>query len=157
MRRVLIESPFAYRHDDVAVRRIGVLRNCTYARLAVHDCYLRGEAAYASHLFYTQPHILDDDVPEERQFGIDAGLAWGAAAEATVLYRDLGTSRGMRYGIENAAKAGRPVHDRNLFGWENALLEEPRETLLRLGLYRASDLNRIAEIPEDVFMPMLPL
>ena len=27
-------------------------------------------------LIYTQPGILRDEVPEERQRGIDAGLAW---------------------------------------------------------------------------------
>jgi hypothetical protein len=37
---------------------------------------LRGESPIASHLLYTQPGILKDDVPEERPLGIEAGLAW---------------------------------------------------------------------------------
>lgn len=102
MRRVIVESPYA---GDVD-------RNVEYARRCVRDCLLRGEAPIASHLLYTQPGVLNDDVPAERQHGIDAGLAWGAVAEATVVYCDLGISRGMRYGIQNAERAGRPVEMR---------------------------------------------
>ena len=38
--------------------------------------------------------------------GIDAGLAWGVEAEATVVYVDHGISRGMQYGIERAHREG---------------------------------------------------
>ena len=41
-----------------------------YARACVADCLRRGEAPIASHLLYTQPGVLDDDVPEERAQGI---------------------------------------------------------------------------------------
>lgn len=99
MRRVIIESPYA---GDIKA-------NVAYARRCVRDSLARGEAPIASHLLYTQPTVLRDEVPEERQWGIDAGLAWGAVAEATVVYVDRGISRGMQYGIENAEKAGRPV------------------------------------------------
>lgn len=102
MRRVIVESPYA---GDVE-------RNVEYARRCIRDCLLRGEAPIASHLLYTQPGVLDDNVPSERQHGIDAGLAWGAVADATVVYVDLGTSNGMRYGIANADAAGRPVEYR---------------------------------------------
>jgi len=102
MRRVIIESPFA---GDVEA-------NIAYARACMRDCLARGEAPYASHLLFTQPGILDDDIPEERQLGIDAGLLWASAAEATVVYRDRGMSKGMLYGIQNAIKAGRPIEDR---------------------------------------------
>lgn len=102
MRRVILESPFA---GDVE-------SNIAYARECVRDCLLRGEAPIASHLLYTQPGVLDDDVPAERQHGIDAGLAWGSVAEATVVYCDRGISRGMKYGIANAEAAGRPVEMR---------------------------------------------
>jgi hypothetical protein len=80
----------------------------------MHDCLLRGEAPLASHLLYTQPGILDDNKPDERKFGIDAGLEWGKVAEATVVYLDLGISRGMSYGIANAQDAGRPIEYRNI-------------------------------------------
>jgi len=104
MRRVIVESPFA---GDVE-------RNIAYARAAVRDSLARGEAPIASHLLYTQPGVLDDDVPAERVWGIDAGLAWGAVSEATVVYTDLGISRGMQYGIEHARAAGRPVELRSI-------------------------------------------
>lgn len=104
MKRVILESPFA---GDVE-------SNVAYARQCVRDCLLRGEAPIASHLLYTQPGVLDDNVPAERQHGIDAGLAWGSVAEATVVYTDRGISRGMEYGIANAERAGRPVEFRTI-------------------------------------------
>lgn len=107
MIRVLIESPFA---GDVE-------HNLTYLRACLHDCLLRGEAPFASHALYTQPGVLRDDVPEERSLGIDAGLVWGEAAAKTVVYTDLGMSGGMRYGIANAEKTGRPIEYRSLPGW----------------------------------------
>jgi hypothetical protein len=54
---------------------------------------------------------------EERQHGIDAGLAWGRVAEATVVYTDFGLSRGMEYGIAAARTAGRPIEFRSLPDW----------------------------------------
>lgn len=104
MRLVIIESPFA---GDV-------VKNTEYARACVRDSLLRGEAPIASHLLYTQPGILDDDVPAERRHGIDAGLAWRKVAEASVVYTDLGISRGMEYGIKAATDAGIPVEYRSL-------------------------------------------
>lgn len=106
MRLVILETPYA---GDVE-------RNVTYARAAMADCLRRGEAPYASHLLYTQPGVLDDDKPDERTLGIDAGLAWGDKADATVVYVDHGISRGMQYGIDRANAAGRPVETRTLGG-----------------------------------------
>jgi hypothetical protein len=106
-RLVIIESPYA---GDVAT-------NVAYAKAAVRDCLLRGEAPYASHLFFTQNGLLDDDVPEQRSLGILAGLAWGERADATVVYGDLGISSGMKLGISRAIEAGRPVEYRRIPGW----------------------------------------
>lgn len=64
------------------------------------DCLLRGEAPIASHLLYTQPGVLDDDVPNERALGIAAGLAWAKVADARVFYMDLGMSRGMQASVD---------------------------------------------------------
>ena len=153
MRLVLVESPFACIVGTPEERRLGVLRNVTYARLACHDCYRRGEAAYASHLFYTQPHILDDDVAEERAFGIDAGLAWGKSAEASAFYIDLGVSRGMEYGRKNALAAGRPALMRSLPGWERSLEEAPAETLLRLGLCSPEDIELASKVAALAWSP----
>ena len=104
LRRVILESPYA---GDIE-------KNVAYARAAVRDSLLRGEAPIASHLLYTQPGVLDDQVPDERRLGIAAGLAWRVAAEATVVYRDLGVSPGMEHGIRAALAAGLPVEYRNL-------------------------------------------
>ncbi len=106
-RLVIIESPFA---GDVET-------NLRYLRAAMRDCLLRGEAPYASHALYTQPGVLDDDIPAEREHGIQAGFAWRASADATVVYTDLGTTKGMQYGIDHAEKAGRPIEYRQLSGW----------------------------------------
>lgn len=104
MRRVIVESPFA---GDVEA-------NIDYARACLRDSLSRGEAPIASHLLYTQAGVLRDDIPVERAWGIDAGLAWGAVAAATVVYTDRGISRGMEYGIAHAEAAGRPVEYRRL-------------------------------------------
>lgn len=109
MRRVILESPYA------AGGGRSVEENVAYARACLRDSLLRGEAPIASHLLYTQPGVLDDDIPEEREMGILAGLAWGHEAEATVVYVDHGVSRGMRYGIERAEREGRPVERRMLY------------------------------------------
>lgn len=106
MRLVILESPFA---GDVEA-------NVAYARACVRDSLGRGEAPIASHLLYTQPGILDDTLPAERQQGIDAGLAWRAVAQASVVYVDRGVSSGMRYGIEAARQAGIPIDYRSIEG-----------------------------------------
>src|SRR6185437_4418161 len=102
MRLVILESPFAG----------NVERNLAYARAAMLDCLQRGEAPYASHLLY--PQVLDDTQPAERRTGIEAGLAWGTMADATVVYTDLGLSPGMELGIERARLQGRRVDLRTL-------------------------------------------
>lgn len=107
MKLVILESPYA---GDVET-------NVRYARACLRDSLMRGEAPIASHLLYTQPGVLDDDIPAERQHGIDAGLAWRTVADATVVYEDLGISRGMQYGIKAASESGRRVIYRKLPGW----------------------------------------
>lgn len=105
MKLVILESPFA---GDIEA-------NIKYARNCVHDSLSRGESPIASHLLYTQPGVLDDSDPKERQWGIDAGLAWKSVAHGSVVYTDLGISRGMQYGIDAANKAGIPVEYRKLW------------------------------------------
>ena len=104
MRRVILESPYAGE----------VLRNIDYARRCVRDCVLRGEAPFASHLLFTQPGILRDEVPEERRLGINAGLAWIGVADAMVVYVDHGISPGMHTAINAAQRASLPVEMRCL-------------------------------------------
>lgn len=104
MKKVIIESPYA---GDIN-------RNTDYARKCMRDSLLRGEAPLASHLLYTQEGVLDDNTPQERQLGIEAGLLWGREAEATIVYNDYGISTGMQYGINAAIKAGREIIFRSI-------------------------------------------
>jgi len=108
MKLVILESPYAG----------NVPRNIQYARRCVRDSLLRGEAPIASHLLYTQDSILNDHIPAERQLGIDAGLAWKVVAQASVVYADLGITKGMQYGIDQAKKQGLEVEIRYLFDKE---------------------------------------
>lgn len=109
-RRVLLESP--YKGTDWEQTE----ENIRYARECAHDCFVRGEAPFASHLLYTQEGVLDDRVPGERELGIAAGLLWGECAEATVVYVDRGMYEGMKRGIRSARELGRPVEYRSLYG-----------------------------------------
>ena len=77
---------------------------------------MRGESPIASHLLYTQAGVLNDDDPEERQRGIDAGLAWRKFAYCSVVYYDRGISDGMRYGMNAAVQQGVWIEPRSLFG-----------------------------------------
>lgn len=104
MRLVIIESPFA---GDVE-------GNTAYVRACMKDCLDSGEAPYASHAIYTLPGVIDDNDLEQRTRGIEAGLAWGKKADATVVYTDRGISNGMRLGIQRAHEEGRPVEYRTL-------------------------------------------
>lgn len=96
-RLVVIESPYA---GDVA-------GNVAYARRALADSLARGEAPLASHLLYTQPGVLNDDRPDERKQGIEAGLAWATRADLTVFYIDRGWSPGMVAARERCEAEGR--------------------------------------------------
>jgi len=106
MIKILVESPFKSKNGNEEEEE----HNVKYARAAMKDCFKRGEAPFASHLLYTQEGILDDSVPEERKLGIEAGLLWGAEAQKTMVYADLGLSSGMKKGIKRAKDEGRPVY-----------------------------------------------
>lgn len=111
MRRVVIASPFA---GDVE-------RHRAYARDAVRDSLLRGEAPFATHLLYPLPDVLHDDTPEDREMGMRAGQAWIRAADALVVYGDLGVaqSRGMLAEIAHAHAHGIAVEYRSLPAWHS--------------------------------------
>lgn len=108
MRKVVIESPYA------ANGLFTVEQNVTYLRKCLRDCLLRGEAPYASHALYTQPGVLNDDIPQEREHGIQAGFAFREVVDCTVVYTDLGITKGMQYGIDDATQKGRPIEYRSL-------------------------------------------
>lgn len=115
MPMVVVESPYKG-HGWWPLSAFRRWRNVRYARACVADCLRRGEAPWASHLLYTQPGVLRDDVPAERAFGIHAGLEIGRRADKTVVYADLGMSAGMRAGVDAAYAQGRPVEVRRLMG-----------------------------------------
>lgn len=98
MRLVIIESPYAGKTVEETQRNLRYLRAC------MHDCFLRGEAPFASHALYTQPGVLDDHDAAQRELGIQGGFSWRERADATVVYTDLGLSSGMRYGLIAAEK-----------------------------------------------------
>lgn len=104
MVRVILESPYA---GDIE-------KNLDYARKAVRDSILRGESPIASHLLYTQEGILNDDIPEERQLGIDLGLAWKEVASKHVFYIDYGYSKGMEYALKYATENNIPIEERKI-------------------------------------------
>lgn len=94
MKRVVIESPLSGNFE----------RNRRYALWCERDSFNRGEAPFLSHVFYTQ--VLDDENPDERRRGMQAGFAWGEVADLRVLYVDLGTSSGMADGLAEAVRLG---------------------------------------------------
>lgn len=104
MRRVIVESPYA---GDVE-------GNVEYARAALKDCLMRGEAPLASHLLYTQKGVLDDEDPKERRLGMEAGFEWTRFADAVVVYVDRGESHGMRLGIARGERLGLPIEYRSI-------------------------------------------
>lgn len=101
---VIIESPYA---GDIEA-------SADYARKAMRDCLERGEYPLASHLLYPQPGILNEHDPEERAWGIRAGLAWREVAHRAVFYVDRGWSGGMRAARDAYDRDGIPYEERRL-------------------------------------------
>ncbi len=97
MTTAVLESPFA---GDVE-------RNLAYARACMGWMIRNGYALFASHLLYTQEGVLDDDVPEERTLGIEAGLMLGRQMQVALLFVDLGVSSGMKRALEYNEEVGR--------------------------------------------------
>lgn len=117
MKLVIMESPHKGRGYEETEE------NIRFARLCVRDSILRGEAPYASHLLYTQGHVLDDKIPEERMFGIEAGFAWKTVADLTVVYINRGISHGMHFGIRKSVGLGQKFEYRVLPGYPSQLIK----------------------------------
>ena len=123
-RFVDIETPYSGKTEEE------LRLNLLYARACVRDSLLQGEIPFASHLFFTQPGILDDTNHQEREKGIQAGKSLIEALQniITVVYTDLGISDGMEYGINRAEEQGRRVEFRRLGpSWERKALEISRQ------------------------------
>lgn len=112
MKRVIIESPWAGNVEE----------NKKYAIACLLDSLKRGEAPYASHLLYTR--ALDDLIPEQRNQGLQAAMAYVEATDLTAVYTDRGISRGMAMGIRHAQRHDKPVEYRML----NSLRQTGRTT-----------------------------
>lgn len=104
MEKVIIESPFA---GELSL-------NIYYARLAIRHSLSLGESPIASHLLYTQHTILNDDISEERMWGINAGLEWKKVADKQIFYTDLGWSKGMLYAKDYAVKNSVKIEERRI-------------------------------------------
>lgn len=102
MKLVIIESPYA---GDIEA-------NTIYARKCLMDSLRRGEAPLASHLLY--PQVLIEDIPEERQWGIDAGLAWRSVCDYAIFYVDKGWSNGMKVALKTYVSEYKAVKVRRL-------------------------------------------
>lgn len=74
----IIESPFAPKDKTLKKESVEyqkeVGENIEYAQFAANYLVKQGYPSFASHLYYTQPNILDDTIPEEREVGIQAGF-----------------------------------------------------------------------------------
>jgi len=109
---VIIESPYAGATPEI------IARNIAYARAAMRDALGRGEAPYASHLLYTQPGVLRDEIPAERDWGIKAGFEFRKLAKRSAFYTDLGMSSGMEWGLKHSTESGIEVVYRSIpFVW----------------------------------------
>ncbi len=99
---VIVESPYAGDRQT----------NETYAKACLLDALERGEAPYLSHLLYTQ--VLEDTIPDHREMGLNAAMAWIRKSDWSAVYTDLGVSGGMMRGILEQIKSGGGVFYREL-------------------------------------------
>jgi hypothetical protein len=99
---VIIESPF----------RGDTERNTLYARRAMLDCIIRGEAPLCFHLLY--PQCLKDADAFERELGFRLSFKWHALADLLVVYQDYGISGGMNIAISKWQRLDAPIEYRNI-------------------------------------------
>ena len=96
MKLIYVASPYA---GDIE-------QNTAFARKACRHVMSEGHAFFAPHLLY--PQLLDDSKPQERQAGLDMGLAMLPRYDELWCYGDR-ISFGMHLEIEEAVRLGIPV------------------------------------------------
>ena len=96
MKLIYVASPYA---GDIE-------QNTAFARKACRHVMNEGHAFFAPHLLY--PQLLDDSKPQERQAGLDMGLAMLPRCDELWCYGDR-ISFGMHLEIEEAVRLGIPV------------------------------------------------
>lgn len=115
MKLIYVASPYA---GDVE-------KNIEFAKKACRHVMEQGHAFFAPHLLY--PHLLDDNVPEERQAGLDMGIAMLSRCDELWCYGGH-ISFGMHCEMEEADRLGIPV--RRVRELENGfVIGAPRGTL----------------------------
>lgn len=62
----------------------------------------------------TQPGVLNDAIPAERAFGIQAGLRFQEMASFVAVYIDRGITLGMETAMKRARQNGKRVEMRSL-------------------------------------------
>ena len=96
MKLIYVASPYA---GDIE-------QNTEFAKRACRHVINEGHAFFAPHLLY--PQLLDDSKPQERQAGLDMGLAMLPRCDELWCYGDR-ISFGMHLEIEEAVRLGIPV------------------------------------------------
>ena len=96
MKLIYVASPYA---GDIE-------KNTAFAKKACRHVMSEGHAFFAPHLLY--PQLLDDSKPQERQAGLDMGLAMLPRCDELWCYGDR-ISFGMHLEIEEAVRLGIPV------------------------------------------------
>ena len=96
MKLIYVASPYA---GDIE-------KNTEFAKSACRHVMNEGHAFFAPHLLY--PQFLDDSNPQERQAGLDMGLAMLPRCDELWCYGDR-ISYGMHLEIEEAGRLGIPV------------------------------------------------
>ena len=115
---VIIESPYAG----------NILVNILYAQYCIRDSILNfDEAPFASHMIY--PGALSDEVPNQRQLGIETGFSFHPVAKIMAVYDDLGITSGMRRGMDNADRMGLRIELRKLSMRDLFLFERQAKTV----------------------------
>ena len=96
MKLIYVASPYA---GDVE-------KNTKFAKEACRHVMNEGHAFFAPHLLY--PAILDDSKPEQRQAGLDMGLAMLEHCDELWCYGER-ISHGMMQEIQEAERLGIPT------------------------------------------------
>lgn len=121
MKLVNIESPckgfvpaWVPRPMRALYERCARMSNRLYAYRCVIDSLARGEAPYASHVFFDNAGLLNDADPKQRELGMKCGDAWAGCADLHAFYVDRGMSAGMQRRWLQCAREGLPVERRQL-------------------------------------------
>lgn len=112
MRRAIIESPFKGTSPEDRAE------NIKYGLMACKHAADLGFVPFASHLFF--PQFLNEDVPEERQLGIEMGYDFWEKSDVILFYVDRGISSGMEKALAKAFMEGKPVRKIALKEIQNA-------------------------------------